>query len=136
MEKVTFVVRSKSFRLSRTPLDYRSECEPGYEGHEPGDSVPHFAPDQNPFVDEFMKLYHLPREAVLGYRETLYPAAGTPAKKGAKGKDAQVPELSYAYAYRFTPLMEQRLSQSGVRLAAYLNWIFAEPQVLPERPAR
>jgi hypothetical protein len=64
---------SKSFRISRTPLDYRSECEPGYEGHEPGDSVPHFAPDQNPFADEFMKLYHLPREAVLGYRDTLYP---------------------------------------------------------------
>jgi hypothetical protein len=64
---------SKSFRISRTPLDYRSECVPAYEGHEPGDSVPHFSPDQNPFAEEFMKLYHLPREAVLGYRETLYP---------------------------------------------------------------
>jgi hypothetical protein len=64
---------SKSFRYSRTPLDYRSDCVPTYEGHEPGASVPHFNPDQNPFVDEFMKLYHLPSEAVLGYRETLYP---------------------------------------------------------------
>jgi hypothetical protein len=64
---------SKSFRMSRTPLDYRSECVTGYEGHEPGDSVPHFSPEQNPFVDEFIKLYHLPREAVLGYRDTLYP---------------------------------------------------------------
>jgi hypothetical protein len=64
---------SKSFRYSRAPLDYRSECVPAYEGHEPGASVPHFAPDQNPFADEFMKLYHLPREAVLGYRDTLYP---------------------------------------------------------------
>ena len=64
---------SKSFRLSRTPLDYRAECVTGYEGREPGDSVPHYAPDQNPFADEFVKLYHLPREAVLGYRETLYP---------------------------------------------------------------
>ena len=35
--------------------------------------MPHFAPDENPFVDEFVKLYNLPREAVLGYRETLYP---------------------------------------------------------------
>jgi hypothetical protein len=35
--------------------------------------VPHYAPDQNPFADEFVKLYHLPREAVLGYPETLYP---------------------------------------------------------------
>ncbi|HLH31220.1 MAG TPA: hypothetical protein VKY31_08460 [Terriglobia bacterium] len=64
---------SKSFRISRTPLDYRSECVTAYEGHEPGDSVPHFGPDQNPFADEFMKLYHLPKEAVLGYRDTLYP---------------------------------------------------------------
>ena len=32
--------------------------------------------------------------------------------------------------------LEQRLSQAGVRLAAYLNWVFAEPQALPERPAR
>ena len=64
---------SKNFRLSKTPLDYRDPCVPGFEGREPGDSVPHFAPGQNPFVDEFMKLYNLPREAVLGYRETLYP---------------------------------------------------------------
>jgi hypothetical protein len=32
--------------------------------------VPHFAPNENPFVDEFIKLYNLPREAVLGYPET------------------------------------------------------------------
>jgi hypothetical protein len=64
---------SKGFRLSQTPLDYRDPCVPGFEGHEPGDAVPHFAADQNPFLDEFMKLYNLPREAVLGYRETLYP---------------------------------------------------------------
>jgi hypothetical protein len=64
---------SKGFRLSKNPLDYRDPCVPGYEGREPGDGVPHFAPDQNPFLDEFMKLYNLPREAVLGYRDTLYP---------------------------------------------------------------
>jgi hypothetical protein len=64
---------SKSFRLSRTPLDYRMACVPTYEGREPGTSVPHYLPDQNPFVEEFMKLYNLPREAVLGYRDTLYP---------------------------------------------------------------
>jgi hypothetical protein len=64
---------SKSFRLSRTPLDYRSSCVTTFEGHDPGASVPHFLPDKNPFVDEFVKLYHLPPEAVLGYRETLYP---------------------------------------------------------------
>jgi hypothetical protein len=74
------------------------------------------------------------------YRDSLYPtAADMPKpKKGEKVKKGQpvLPDLSYSYVYRFTPLMEQRLSQAGVRLAAYLNWVFAEPQALPERPAR
>jgi hypothetical protein len=61
-------------------------------------------------------------------RDTLYPPPGAPAKKGAKGKDAKVPDLSYGYVYKFTPVMERRLQQGGVRLAAYLNAIFAEPQ--------
>ncbi len=50
-----------------------------------GDTVPHFAPDQNPLADEFVKLYHLPREAVLGYPETLYP------EYRKKIKDSDVP---------------------------------------------
>jgi len=76
---------SKSFRQSRTPLDYRQECVPTFEGREPGDSLPHYLPDKNPFVEEFVKLYHLPREAVLGYRETLYP------EYRKKIKDSYVP---------------------------------------------
>jgi hypothetical protein len=64
---------SKSFRISRNPLDYRATCVTTYEGLEYGKSVPHYAPDKNPFIDEFVKLYHLPSEAVLGHRETLYP---------------------------------------------------------------
>ena len=64
---------SKGFRLSPRPVDYRAPCVPGYEGREPGDGIPHFAPNQNPFIAEFMQFYSLPREAVLGYPETLYP---------------------------------------------------------------
>lgn len=52
------------------------------------------------------------------YRETIYPA---PVKRG------KVPELSYDYVHRFTPLMEKRLQMAGVRLAAYLNAIYAAP---------
>ena len=73
-------------------------------------------------------------------RDTLYPTAADLPKpqKGKKPKTAEpaVPDLSYSYVYRFTPLMERRLTQGGIRLAAYLNWIFAEPQALPDRPAR
>ncbi|HWI87766.1 MAG TPA: S1/P1 nuclease [Sphingomicrobium sp.] len=61
-------------------------------------------------------------------RDTLYPPPGTPPKKGAKGKDKKVPDLSYSYVFKFTPVMERRLQQGGVRLAAYLNDIFASPQ--------
>jgi hypothetical protein len=73
-------------------------------------------------------------------RDGLYPTAADMPKpaKGKKPRKGQppLPDLSYSYAYRFTPLMERRLSQAGVRLAAYLNWIFAEPQRLPARPSR
>ena len=57
-------------------------------------------------------------------RDTLYP----PPPSGKK----RVPELSYGYVYKFTPVMERRLKQAGVRLAAYLNAIYAEP--LPGAP--
>jgi hypothetical protein len=76
---------SKSFRLSPRPLSYDTPCVLGFEGHEPGDNVPHFPPGKNPFLDEFMKFYGLPREAVLGYQETLYP------EYRKKIKDSYVP---------------------------------------------
>jgi len=65
-------------------------------------------------------------------RDTLYPPPPRPVK-GKKPKKGQpvLPDLSYSYVYKFTPVMEQRLSQGGVRLAAYLNAIFAEPQPVP-----
>ena len=64
---------SKSFQVSPTPVATLTPCVTTFEGREPGDPVPHYAPEKNPFADEFMKLYHLPREAALGYPETQYP---------------------------------------------------------------
>ena len=65
-------------------------------------------------------------------RDTVYPTAADMAKpaKGKKSKKGAgaVPDLSYSYVYRFTPVMERRLEQGGVRLAAYLNDIFSSPQ--------
>ena len=68
-------------------------------------------------------------------RETVYPTLPPAGAKGKDGKPA-VPELSYAYVYKYTPVMEQRLKQAGVRLAAYLNAIYASPQPLPAERAR
>jgi hypothetical protein len=71
-------------------------------------------------------------------RDQIYAAVPAAAKpKGKKGKGEALPDLSYGFVFKFTPLMERRLSQAGVRLAAYLNGIYAEPQPLGrERPAR
>jgi hypothetical protein len=67
-------VTSKSFQLAPAALlPVGPPCVSGFEGRMPGESVPHFTPEKNPFVDELTKLYNLPREAVLGETETLYP---------------------------------------------------------------
>ena len=68
-------------------------------------------------------------------RETVYPAPPPPSAKGKDGKPA-LPELSYNYVWKYTPVMEQRLKQAGVRLAAYLNAVYASPQPLPVERAR
>jgi hypothetical protein len=63
-------------------------------------------------------------------RDSLYPLPAKP-KPGQKLKKGEklLPDLSYSYVYKFTPVMERRLSQGGVRLAAYLNALFAQPRV-------
>jgi hypothetical protein len=62
-------------------------------------------------------------------RETVYP------ERNRKDPKAP-PELSYGYVYKYTPLMEHRLKQAGVRLAAYLNDIYSRPLPLSESPTR
>ena len=67
-------------------------------------------------------------------RDTLYPTKADmpkPPKGKKKLKKGTLPDLSYTYVYKFTPVMERRLSQGGIRLAAYLNAIFAEAQPSP-----
>jgi hypothetical protein len=65
---------SKTFQLQANPLlPIGPPCVSTFEGRPPGDGVPHFVPEKNPFVDEMTKLFAIPREAVLGEPETLYP---------------------------------------------------------------
>ena len=68
-------------------------------------------------------------------RDTVYPAMPPAGSIDKDGRPA-LPELSYSYVYKFTPVMEQRLKQAGVRLAAYLDAIYAEPKPLPPEPTR
>lgn len=55
-------------------------------------------------------------------RPGVYPAAGTT-------------DLGWDYIYKFRPVMEQRLAQAGVRLAAYLNDVFHAPVTAEPRAA-
>jgi hypothetical protein len=65
---------TKSFQLATTPMSpVGPPCITGFEGKRAGESVPHYVPEKNPFVDELTKLFHLPKDAVLGETETLYP---------------------------------------------------------------
>lgn len=66
-------ILSKSFQLSPAPISpVGPPCVTTYEGR-PGESVPHYLPEKNPFVDEMTTKYQAPREGVLGFPETLYP---------------------------------------------------------------
>jgi len=65
---------TKSFQLSAAPISpIGPPCVSAFEGRPPGQSVPHYTPEKNPFVDELTELFHIPREAVLGGADTLYP---------------------------------------------------------------
>lgn len=48
-------------------------------------------------------------------RDTIYPASSDNFVK-----------LGYAYQYEHLATMERRLQQGGIRLAAYLDWLFAD----------
>jgi metallo-beta-lactamase class B len=66
---------TKSFRLNpdAAPMSpVGPPCIPTYEGTAEG-TVPHIMPGENPSVDELTTLYHIPRRAVLGGAETMYP---------------------------------------------------------------
>jgi hypothetical protein len=74
---------SKSFQMAVAPvLPIGPPCVTGFEGRQVGESVPHYTPEKNPFVDELTKLFNLPREAVLGYGETRYPEYRKKIKDG------------------------------------------------------
>ncbi|ANU07451.1 S1/P1 nuclease [Paraurantiacibacter namhicola] len=55
-------------------------------------------------------------------RMRIYPSTGEFEGMGT----AEAPRvLKYQYNYDWTPTMEMRLQQAGVRIAAYLDWVFA-----------
>ncbi len=67
-------ILTRSYMLTPSPVAVAGPpCVVGYEGVESG-RVPHYLPGKNPFVEEMMRLYNIPKEASLGGAETMYPA--------------------------------------------------------------
>lgn len=65
---------TKNFQLDASPLSpVGPPCTPAFEGAAGAGRVPHFLPEKNPFVGELTEWFGVPREAVLGGSETLYP---------------------------------------------------------------
>jgi hypothetical protein len=77
------LIWTRNFRLSATQLSIVvPPCITTFEGTVAGD-VPHHLPGKTPFVDEITKKYGVPREAVLGFPETLSPEYRQKIKAGA-----------------------------------------------------
>lgn len=55
-------------------------------------------------------------------RDRIYPA---PSAEGGQGTEESPFILRYQYVYDWTPEMELRLQQAGIRAAAYLDWVFS-----------
>ena len=68
-------------------------------------------------------------------REQIYADLPRPPKPKDKPKKGEkpLPDVGYPYIFKFQPLMERQLQRAGVRLAAYLNALFAEPRPLPAK---
>jgi hypothetical protein len=57
----------------------------------------------------------------IALRKTIYPSE---------------PGLSWDYAYQHRVELDDRLKQGGVRIAAYLTWVFENTTPAPTRPVR
>jgi hypothetical protein len=68
-------------------------------------------------------------------RERIYADLPKPKKEFGKKKQKgeALPDVSYDYVYKFQPVIELQMQRAGVRLAAYLNDLFATPQPLPAK---
>ncbi|KLI63018.1 hypothetical protein AAV99_12315 [Aurantiacibacter marinus] len=56
-------------------------------------------------------------------RDRIYPETGPELGMGTRESPVRI---RYDYYWTWMPSAEERLAQSGIRLAAYLDWVFAE----------
>lgn len=100
--------------IQRQQLSYSEYAERLGERTTPAEVVQWWDPRPATWIDESTAL-----------RDRLYPATG--GEQGLGTVESPV-ILSWDYEWLWRPSLEQRLQQSGVRLAAYLDWVFAAPE--------
>jgi hypothetical protein len=71
-------ILNRSWQLDPTAANLTNvpaPCVPANElpGLKDEQSVPHYLPGKNPFINDFPKIYNIPLDAVLGGAETMYP---------------------------------------------------------------
>ncbi|MBN4075805.1 hypothetical protein JYU22_04425 [Gammaproteobacteria bacterium AH-315-E17] len=68
------MLRSQDFEFDPTRRGGFNNCEYTTEVPiNPDNLVPNYLPGENPYLDEFAEIYHLPMSGVRGGAETLYP---------------------------------------------------------------
>jgi hypothetical protein len=79
-------IRTQAFRqIVQEGQNWLYPCQSVVEiANRPRGAVPSFLPGENPFATEFADRYKLPREAVLGGAETMYPEFQLKLKTAAK----------------------------------------------------
>ncbi len=98
------VVKTTNWEAEDVKLQ-RTTCGPAQVGDEtPGqtsDTVPHFLPGKNDQIQEFVTQRHVPLEAALAHRETMYPEymlkmqAAQQASKAAEPRRTAVVETGF-----------------------------------------
>jgi len=84
-------IRTQAFRkITQEGQNWLYPCQSVVEiANRPRGAVPHYLPGENPFITEFADKYHLPREAVLGGAETMYPEYLLTLRKLARSQPQQ-----------------------------------------------
>jgi hypothetical protein len=80
-------IRSATFELDANTRVLPEPCEPQVEIPRTPGEVPHYLPGENPYLNEFPKLYNLSFEAARGGAKTTYPEYGKALRSTYKAPD-------------------------------------------------
>jgi hypothetical protein len=77
-------IKSRNFQLDPGYLVTLYPCSVDIEVERPEGQIPHYLPGANPYLFDFATKHNLPREAVGGGAQTMYPEYAATLKPGAR----------------------------------------------------